>query len=274
MAILLTAIAVGCGGTPDAPGEIAPPPMDAPAEIEPASEYTPCDEDLDTVMAALSQRWADVNSFTAEVALTADMPMGPMTVTSEGTGVVEALRSGSRWKMRMEMTNTMDAGVPGLGGMEAEMLTVSDGEANYIEMAIMGQRKAAKKPVREGTATALTAETDILKSLREQGDVTLLGETAINGFEAYAVQTVFNEERRQETPGGPVRAVTCFAKDSGLRVRVQAFDEDDAILTELTYKKATLNPDIDPERFVYTPPEGVEVETVENPGEALANPAM
>ncbi len=215
---------------------------------------------IDSVAEEIAAVWEKVNAYTATIAVNGNIPMGPLAVTTTANGTVEYMAIEETPHFRMEIVNKLGGNMPLMGGgMEQKVLTVFDGEVAYSEMEAMGRKQYSKATPKSGDEKSPEGGKNLIESIRKRGEVTLLPDETVNGVDSYVFEVKPNNAGQQQ---GPVKAELIrfyVDKATGIQVRSILLDgEDNAILTT-DYTDIKVNPEIDPKRFEYTPPPGVEV---------------
>jgi outer membrane lipoprotein-sorting protein len=215
---------------------------------------------LESVESAIATAWEKVNTYTANMTMDMTVPMGPLKVTSNATGQVEFMRVENGQRFRMEMVNKLGGNMPIPGGaMEQKVLSVYNGELIYNEMEAMGMKKYSKAKPKEGDTDNQVGGKNVVDSMRKQGEVKLLPDEEVNGASAYVFEVTPNAQTKQEGPIKPDKVKFYIAKDSGIKVRTVMLDAAGGTLMTMSYLDIKLNPELDPKRFEYAPPPGVEV---------------
>jgi outer membrane lipoprotein-sorting protein len=217
---------------------------------------------LDSVEKEIAERLKTLKSYTADMKMEASTTIGPIPVKTKGKGTVEKLLVDEVWRFRMNLVNTMTSdSLPGaMGGMQTTVLTVFDGEMNYAEAEIMGMKQVMKKAP-EPTDVVRKGDAPFAK-LRAQGEIKLLPEEKVGEAPCYVIQVIASDEARAAKPELPRRIMMYFAKDSGIPVRSHMFGEADKSIGSMELSNIKLNPELDPEKFTYTPPDGVTVKDI------------
>jgi outer membrane lipoprotein-sorting protein len=215
---------------------------------------------LDSVAEQIEAVWEKVNSYTAAIAINGNIPMGPLAVTTSANGTIEYMSIDETPRFRMEILNKLGSNVPLLGdGMEQKVLTVFNGEIIYSEMEAMGRKQYSKAAPKEDDSQSPVGGKNLIDTIRKRGEVTLLPDETVNGVDSYAIEVKPDNGGQQQ---GPIKAelIRFFvAKDSGIQVRSILMDAEGNALLTTDYTDIKVNPEIDPERFNYAPPAGVEV---------------
>jgi outer membrane lipoprotein-sorting protein len=215
---------------------------------------------LDAVAEQIAAAWEKVNSYTAKMTAEGNIPMGPLSVTTAASGSVEFMIVDEIPRFRMEIVNKMGGNMPLLGGgMEQKALSVFNGEIVYSEMEAMGRKKYTKATPKADDERSPVGGRSMVEKIRKRGEVRLLPDEQVNGVDSYVLELKPDKAGRQEGPIKPELIRFYVAKDSGIQVRSILMDADgDPVLTT-NYSDITVNPELDPKRFDYTPPPGVEV---------------
>lgn len=214
---------------------------------------------VDSVEAAVVPLWDNVHAFTANVAMEGTIPKGPIMVTSKGAGTVEVLRVDDKTRMRMEILNNLSSNLPLMGsGMQQKVLTVFNGEIVYNEIEMMGMKKYAKVVPKEADLDKPVGGKALFDSLRKRGEVTVMPDEQVNGQDVYVLKVKVTESNPSE-PVKPDTIMAYIAKDSGIPVRTVSYNAAGSPVMTVNYTDIKINPELDPKRFEYTPPPGVEV---------------
>lgn len=255
----------GCGRSENAEpaSDTQNPPKAESAKKEPLAPSDRPEKELQAAMADIAEKWAQVNSFRANMTMTGGMSKGPLTFTNEGTGTFEFLRHQGKRLFRVDMDVAVSTSIPGFGEIEADMLTVFDGEAVYSEFSAMGRKKVGRLDPEKANSTPPPDGPALLESLRQKGDVTLLEDAEVDGVAVYMIAVKLNNEARDESRANMDDLHVCFAKENGVRVKMTGYDEAGKVVTQVTFSRVDTEAGIDLERFTYTVPEGVEVEEMD-----------
>ncbi len=214
---------------------------------------------LESIEEAVNTSWEKVHAYTAKMAMEASVPKGPVVLKSKGNGTIEILRAGEKNLLRMEVTNNLSSNMPLMGaGMEQKVLSVFNGEIVYNEIEMMGMKKYAKVLPKEDNLQNPTGGGSLIDSLKKRGEVTVMPDEEVNGVDAYVLQVKVTEHNSSEQIK-PDTIKAYIAKDSGIPVRTVMYDAGGSPLMTANYTDIKVNPELDPKRFEYTPPPGVEV---------------
>jgi outer membrane lipoprotein-sorting protein len=215
---------------------------------------------LDEIEQRVAETWAGVTSFTADMTMDIRVPVGIGRMKSEAEGRIELVSTKDSRLIRMSMTNRIGKSVFMKDGLRQDILTVFDGEHEYTEMTAFGKTQVTKRLPKQDDDNDPAGGEAIFDRLREQGDVTYAGESEFDGKPVWMidVDNIRSKEERGKAPD--IKRMRVYvAQDSGLQVRIEAFDKKDRRLMEMRYTNVELNPAIDPSRFEYTPPPGAEI---------------
>lgn len=209
-------------------------------------------DDLATVEKQIAQAWDKHKSMSAKIALTTNMEAGGTLLEGKGEGTIEFVHKGNKLYLRQELKNTMPQPVGGGTKMEQNMLMVIDGEYAWTLSDAMGQKMAMKTtidPRMTGEPKGLFAE------LRKDHELKLLPDETLDGKKMYVIEATSKEK----TAGAASKALYYFDRDSGFLVKmaVQSLDGKPTMTT--SYSDIKYDVDINPDRFVFKVPEGVEV---------------
>ena len=262
--LAIAVVGTGCGGSGEEPPAVEPAAeTNAGAGSAPESAAATPEEalsPLDATLRDIGEKWDRFGSFTGTLAMRTKVPMGPVTISTEGSGRVESLKQEDVRLIRVEMATAVGGGLPGMGdGMTTNSLTVYDGTAVFTEMEVLGQKQVGRVSRDRARNLPPADGSGLADKLRSSGDLSLMDEQTVGGVPCYVIGVALNDETREKTPGKPVRMQFCYAKETGLRMSVTSFNEANEEVVSLAYADIEPAPDLDPARFVYTPPEGVAV---------------
>jgi len=210
-------------------------------------------EDLESVQKRIISAFDKHKSMTAKVQVATQHDAGEVKVEAKGEGTVEWSRSGDKFCVRQELALTM---LQKFGEqenrVETKSLTIVDGEAAYNLSEIMGQQMAVKTnvdPRQTGDPKAMFAQ------LAKDNELKLLPDEEVNGRKTFVISAT----PKEKSPGAPARQVYCFDQDCGLVIKTVAFNDKDQPMMSMTYSDIKLDVSIDPERFKFKAPAGVDV---------------
>ena len=208
-------------------------------------------EELSAVVAKLDKAWKQQKSITAKMDIKTHIEMGPMSVDGNGTGTFELLNKDGKQYVRVEIENKL---VQKNGDKQATMvqkqMLVVDGKYAY-RFQQMGERKmAVKSDVDEAIVGGPKA---MLDDYAKQHDLKVLPSQTIDGAKTCVIEATPKQSDRKN------KAVLYFQEKSGVLVKMVQFGPDEKPMTTVSYHDIKLGADIDPSRFVFKAPEGVEV---------------
>lgn len=214
-------------------------------------------DDLESVEKKLISAWDSHKSISAK--LTVSNHMGGMEGTGQGT--YEYVRAGDKLMLHVEMTTAM---VQKMGDQEMKMdqstLMVVDGEFAYTlitrKSPAMGldQTMAAKSDIEPSMSGAPKY---MFTQLRETNTLKLLPEQTIDGRKVFVIEA--SQTAETGMPGGTYRTVLCLCQETGMAVKTETFDADGKSVSTMAFSDIKVDQDIDPARFKWVAPEGVEV---------------
>lgn len=196
-----------------------------------------------------------VKSAKADILMNTSMENPGMTMKSEGKGTFEFQVKDDKHLSRMELKNVMVATAGGQENkMEAETVTVTDGEYTYTVSEQFGQKMAFKQKV-DPKQSAVASE-QMFEELRKNYELKQLDDQKVNGKDAYVI------EATPKSSGQSGKQHYYYSKENGMLLKMEAFTPDGKPMTTMEFKNLKVNVDIDPKRFVFEAPEGVPVQEV------------
>jgi len=215
---------------------------------------------LDDVEQLVEEKWNGITSFRADISVDVKVPLGPLEVPSNAEGTIELMMVESGRKYRVKVKNHLAKSFLMRDGLTQDVLTIFDGEHEYTELTIFGRKQVNKRVPDTPGANQPMGGSAVFERLRSQGDVTLAGETEIDGAPVWIIDVKSNGKPIEvQGPIEPSRIRVFLSQESGLQVRLLMFDEKNEELLRMRYSNLQLNPELEPARFTYTPPPGVEV---------------
>lgn len=216
----------------------------------PAASFA--DDKLDAVVKELEKAWGEFESMTADITINTSM----QGMTNKQTGTIEFDHKGGKYRYRMDMKTETD-----MNGqkMTSTQTMVSDGDYIYTLSEAMGQKHATKMKPLPGQMTAPVGK-EMFDSLEKQYELKVLPDESVDGDAAYVI-----EAKPKQNMGSPTTTMKMyFVKKHGIMVKTLGLDASGAENMSMLYKNIKVNPKIDPSRFVFKAPEGVQVMDMTN----------
>ena len=216
------------------------------------------DEKLDALEKEITAKWEKVESMTAKMDMAMEMDKGAMKMNHTMKATIEFLRKGDKMLSRMEgeMEMIMDMGGQ-KNTMKTPMLMVSDGEITHTLAEQMGQKMCVKAKADENSLTGA----EMFKSLREQYDLTMADDEEVDGDKCWVVHA---KPKKAGQPGQPVKVAFYFRQKDAATVQMIGYDASDKKVMNTEYTDIKFNEKLDPKRFEFEVPEGVQVMDMTN----------
>jgi outer membrane lipoprotein-sorting protein len=211
------------------------------------------DEKLDAIEKEIAAKWKKVESMTAKMDMQMEIDQGGMKMSHKMKATVEYLRKGDKMLSRVdgEAERTTE-----MGGQQntskTPMLTVSDGEVMYTLLEQMGQKMCIKSKVDENSTTGPA----MFKMLRENNELTVADDEEVDGEKCWVV---YCKPKGSTQPGQPLKTAYYFRQKDGALAQWLGYDASDKQVMTATYSEIKFNEKLDPKRFEFEPPEGVQV---------------
>ena len=216
-------------------------------------------EELAAVEKKICASWEKHKSMTGKMTMEMQMEQGSMVMESKGEGTHEIMRKGEQVLSRTEMKNTM---VQKMGEQEMKMsqevTIIVDGEFAYTLSVqdMMGQQ--TKMAVKSDIDPQMSGDPKALfEQLAKDNELKLLPEETVDGKKVYVIAATPKE--RPAAPGAPSKTVFHFDQQDGYMVKMVTYTAEDKPLTTVSYSDVKLGVDLQPSRFVFEAPEGVQV---------------
>jgi outer membrane lipoprotein-sorting protein len=210
-------------------------------------------DDLDDVEKKLTAAWKKHKSVTGNVASTMRMEQGPAVVSSQAEGTFEGLRKGEKYLHRMDLTNTVTQTVSGTEKkMEQKITMINDGQYVHSLIDASGTKLATKaKPgLQHAWDPALMFET-----MKEDYQLKLMPEESLDGEKVYVIEAT--PKKAGQLPLS--KMVFYFQQEQGALAKTVAHGLAGEPLQTTTFTDLKFDVKIDPKRFVFEAPPGVQV---------------
>ena len=208
---------------------------------------------LESVEKKLAEKSSKIKSLTAKMSMTTSITRNESSSQVESTGTHEFTRQGGKALSRTHMNVKRISNIAGKEILsEFSVLTIVNGDVMYTLRDQRGRTKALK------TAAGGFQTADgwaMLDKLRKQHEFKLLPEETIDGSPVYVLEGKRKEESRDKD-----KTKLYIAKDTGIVLKKIRVDESNRNSSTTIFSDVKLNPKIDPGRFVFEAPPGVEIE--------------
>lgn len=213
-------------------------------------------DELEDVRKKISDAWAKQTSLAAKYRTYTRVEYASVNVSSEtrGEGVHEFARQGDKVRARIELNaQTVNRAPDRVGHEEQTILSIIDGDVNYRMEQFRGEIRAIKlkaEPQATGApdlALDFHARTENLK---------YIGEQSVGGRKVYVIEAT---PKKLGESDAVKKALLYFDQESGFLLRLESLTGDDRTVQLIEYTDIKLGVPIPEDRFVFTPPPGVEV---------------
>lgn len=216
------------------------------------SSLAAADDELETVEKKIIAAWQKHKSMTADAKLVGRMNMGGAAAVVQGQGTYEVVKKGEATLLRMECTNQT---VTTIGdqqhAIEQQIIMINDGKYIYSLIDAMGQKVAVKAKVDPQRSIEPKA---LFDALHKDFELKLLPEETIDGKKVYVIEGTLREKGAL-----PVSKMLCCFRHDGVLVKQITHGVDGQPMQTTTFRNIRLDVELDPQRFVFRPPEGVQV---------------
>ena len=231
------------------PNQSSPSP-EKPAEVLERTAAPPVKaREMDDLFVELSDKWAKIESLSAEVNMVAQDKNEAQNLRYGGIGAYACIKKDGRLIIRTDVVNTIVPN-PGETTRERQSTIIVDGEFTYMWGEEGGKEFAQKMDTNKDEIVRIggRALLDQLKSLYE---LQLTRNQVLDGREAYIIA------------GRPWqgRGRSAFAFDCALGVMLQMRMENESglITRTVTFSNFKINPEFEESHFEFRPPDGVQV---------------
>lgn len=219
---------------------------------------TRADDKIDAIAREAIEKWNAVKSLKAKMTVRSEVARMGQVMRTNVTGSFELLRKGGKALYRQEhnATSMLDANGRKMT-INARILTVYDGEYLYQHQVAeqLGQNMATKRKMDSGGM--LAGGEQMFDILRSNFDLTAGADTKVNGDDCWVIDA--RPKMPNPQPGAPTVLTHYIRKKDGFEVKLVGVNADGKTVLETTYSDIHLNEPIDPSRFKFVPPEGVNV---------------
>lgn len=227
-------------------------------------------DEVTDVTNKIIEAWEKHTSISGKVHSVNQTGSGPVATRSENEGTYEVLRKDGKLMYRLEMVTNMQVGKPEQMPREGEspaqepqvikqkVLLIIDGTDTYTLTESDGEVTAAKgrlRPERSPDPRTLFA------SVIPKSDLKLLPEETLDGQPVWVIEVKPKPEQAQRFG----RIVYYFRHD-GVQVKEVIYGGEGETARTMTVTDVKVDAEIDPKRFVFEPPPGVEVKDMTNFG--------
>lgn len=224
-------------------------------------------ETLEDVKKKIHEKVSAMKSLEYKLEMTTEMDMPQMAIKSSTKQTAQFVNKGDHVLARME---TSSSTTQKMGDQEqkydSKSLDVCDGKFWYNLSEQMGQQMATKRKIKpEGDPSPFNALASF-KQLAEAFEVKLMPDETIDGKPAWVLET-------KPKPGtDPMnvmgRSLSFYDKETGVSIKGENYDTNGKIVSKVKTTDIKINSQIDPAKFEFKPPPGVQVmeQTTEMPG--------
>jgi outer membrane lipoprotein-sorting protein len=209
--------------------------------------------EVETLERKIQAAWDQHKSFTCRHTMWSHRVEGEVTMSGEGEGAVAVLRKGATVLYRIDMKTSFTRST------EADEITMSltaniiiDDEREYLVQDFDGPVRYVIVPINPRVVPSPMA---VFEVLRENSDLKVLPEETVADQPAYVVEAT----RRSVGSDHTTKIIAYFAKDTGVLLKQVNFGIDGAPIERREYLDHKFNVDLDPQRFVFSPPPDVDV---------------
>jgi len=214
----------------------------------------PAGSALPAKLEAVLRKFERHRSVRAKITSEMNLAAGNNRVERRGSGSLELRRKGGGWLYRREMkyTTQTQIGQQKLRIDQSELI-IDDGRVRYVMREAMGRTTAIKTrsgPPEDADPGALFG------SLRSTHKLRVAGEKQLDGQRVLVIEA----RARESNPSSPyVVSVYALSIEHGGFVRVVRKDKDGKPVETIRWSDYEFDKPIDPKRFEFKAPEGVEV---------------
>jgi len=192
---------------------------------------------------AVRSAWDKQDAITADISMSAELPMGENRVAIEGSGTSAYLRDGERDLYRQDMTLKMPPPV----SMEIRNEIVFDGDFLYLTNEAMGRSETMQDRPSIDNGNVPPGGGLLFDVLKEYMDLRRLEESTIDGREAYVIEGTPKAAYRDRV--GFLKAIFSIDKATGFLMKTELFESPAAAAATITASNLNTSPELSPEMF-------------------------
>jgi outer membrane lipoprotein-sorting protein len=232
-------------------GPIEPTAGDAQETSAPDTDRETPDRTIDALEQDVLAKWERVRSLTATVMTHTQERVDGGMMWMDGLGSCEFKRKGDKLLIRLDQSNTAgyDRGAQRQKS-ESQVLTISDGDFVYVLTEFPGQKQAEKHLPQAFEDLHLGGQR-VFDKLRQHYVLKCLPDAMFDNHPVYSI----SGEAKDGGPG----ILYFFDPETGVIVRMRFEDRSKEFYRTITIIDLQINPELPDERFVFIPPEGVEI---------------
>ncbi|MCC6360915.1 MAG: outer membrane lipoprotein carrier protein LolA [Phycisphaerales bacterium] len=209
-------------------------------------------DELQAAQKKIVDKWNDVKTLTASVSQKNKLKNGGLT----GTGTYEYARHDGKFLYRLKLDKELVANPAGKEMKFAEKTeTIHDGEATYTLSEAMGRKNATKEQAAPEKPEGGDRKT-MFEKLNKDNVVKLLPEAKVGETECYVMEATPNAPKSRAQV---IKTVFYFAKETGMIMQIVGKNSENEDAEVMTFSEIKVNEKIDPDRFKFKAPEGVQV---------------
>ena len=206
-------------------------------------------ETIEEVSKKIAAATEKLNSYSAKTKTVTEMKQEGFSMVSTAETATEMLRKGADFLVRSETKSVSETTVGGNASkQETSMLMVNDGAFMYTVSDMAGTKMAQKHKIEK-------PDPDPMKIWKGMGDLKVLPDATVDGRAAWVIELT-----PKAGQGGAGKSVMHFDKETGQLIKMVAHSPDGKPMTTMTCSDIKVNPKLEPDRFVFKAPPGVEVQ--------------
>lgn len=208
-------------------------------------------DELADVEKLVAEKNKEIRSARFKIKTVTEMVTEGFESRGQSEGNVEYVLKDGKWYSRAESKDRSEQKMGDQSNkMEGTSLSVCDGEFIWMMSDMNGQKSVTKS---KATSDPIVVENPI-GMMREQHNLKLMPEESVDGAACYVIEAT--SKQQGEMAG---KMVQYFRKADGFTVKVVSFSPDGKPMMTMSCTDIELNPKIDPDRFKFEPPAGVQV---------------
>ena len=213
---------------------------------------------VDATQALIQEAWSRVESYTASVEVFMQVPMGTLQLPYSGSGQLAFRKDGSFGSFRLDSQGEL-----ALPGRDRSATVPQDlrlnfhGDLFHLATRFLWQPLVLQYNAAEDKAEAGSLYDLLFQSMGAEATLQVHPDVTVHETLAFLIEARAVEDPGDE--GTPTRGMFYFAQDTGILLRLDAYNARGSSLLALTCRDIRLNAPIDGDHFAFTPPDGYPV---------------
>ncbi|MBE7506960.1 MAG: outer membrane lipoprotein carrier protein LolA [Planctomycetia bacterium] len=221
-------------------------------------------ETIEDVKQKIHAKVSSYKSLEYRAIFTIDVNMPQMSMKSTTEQTAQYVNNGDKILGRLETTSKSEQKMGDQASKtESKTVDISDGQFAYTVSETDGTKSASKRKADLTKELSPFNAQASFKLMEEQFTIKLLPDETVDGKAAWVLEMKAKDPAQSALVG---RTLSYYDKESGISVKSMSFDPSGKPTTTSMTKDIKINSTINPDRFVFKAPPGVNVVDTTVPG--------